>query len=41
MPMKTSIPPKNEYSVSFIAPYSLFVEPKIAIRKYFGTMTSS
>jgi len=39
--VETNMPPKKEYSVSFIAPYSLFVDPKIAMRKYFGTITSS
>ena len=41
IPRKTSAPPKNEYNVSFIAPYSLLVDPQIAIRKYFGMITSS
>src|SRR5262249_40191317 len=41
IPTNTNMPPKNEYSVSFIAPYSLLVEPKMAMRKYFGTITSS
>src|SRR5271157_5330174 len=39
--ISTRAPPKNEYKASFIAPYALLVEPQVAIRKYFGTMTSS
>jgi hypothetical protein len=41
IPIRTIALPTNEYSASFIAPYSLLVEPQIAIRKYFGIIASS
>ena len=37
----TAALPTNEYSASFIAAYSRFAEPQIAIRKYFGMIAIS
>src|ERR1043166_5028511 len=41
MPMNTKALPTKEYSTSFIAPYSLRVEPQIAMMKYLGMIASS
>ena len=40
-PTSTIALPTNEYSASFMAPYSLRVEPQMAMRKYFGMMANS
>ena len=41
IPINTSALPPKEYITSFIAAYSRFAPPQMAMRKYFGTMASS
>ena len=41
MPMKIRTDPPTSTMVSFIAPYSLFVDPQITINRYIGSTASS
>ena len=41
MPTKISTEPPTRTMVSFIAPYSLLVEPQITINRYIGSTASS